>query len=178
MTKRAMLVGAAGGMAAGMMMAAVEMIYGWASSTHTAWDAPMGIWAYVAGLNHFGQPANHIGPIALGLGGHMMNSMIIGIVFVALMRMLRNPPGALMFGTAYGVGLWALMRYVLLPLYTPNDRLFTTSMISPQWVWWVAHVALGMTAGLVYLLFGRRQLAAAGEGRLHELREPRIHRAA
>lgn len=178
MTKRAMLVGAAGGMAAGMMMAAVEMIYGWASSTHTAWDAPMGIWAYIAGLNHFGQPANHIGPIALGLGGHMMNAMIIGIVFVALMRRLRNPAGALMFGTAYGVGLWALMRYVLLPLYTPNDRLFTTSMISPQWVWWVAHVALGMTAGLVYLLFGRRQLAAAGEGGLHELAEPRIHRAA
>jgi hypothetical protein len=35
MTKRAMLVGAVGGMAAGMMMAAVEMIYGWASSVHT-----------------------------------------------------------------------------------------------------------------------------------------------
>lgn len=47
-----------------------------------------------------------------------------------------------------------------------------------EWVWWVAHVALGMTAGAVYLLFGRRQLAAAGEGRLQELREPRVHRAA
>jgi hypothetical protein len=33
-----------------MMMAAVEMIYGWASSAHTAWDAPMGIWAYIGGL--------------------------------------------------------------------------------------------------------------------------------
>jgi hypothetical protein len=42
MTNRAMLVGAVGGMAAGMMMAAVEMIYGWASSAHTAWDAPIG----------------------------------------------------------------------------------------------------------------------------------------
>jgi hypothetical protein len=177
MTKRTMLVGAIGGMTAGMMMAAVEMIYGWASSAHTAWDAPMGIWAYVAGLEHFGQPANHIGPIVLGLGGHMMNSMIIGIVFVALMRMLRNPPGVLMLGTAYGVGLWALMRYALLPLNTPEDRLFTTSMISPQWVWWVAHVALGMTAGLVYLLVGQRQLAPA-RGRLHELHEPGIHKAA
>ncbi len=29
-TKRGMLVGAVGGMVAGMMMAAVEMIYGWA----------------------------------------------------------------------------------------------------------------------------------------------------
>ncbi len=178
MSKRMMLVGAAGGMAAGMMMAAVEMIYGWASSAHTAWDAPMGIWAYIAGLNHFGQPANHIGPIVLGLGGHMMNSMIIGVVFVALMRMLRNPPGALMLGTGYGVGLWALMRYVFLPLNMPNDRLFTTSMISPQWTWWVAHVALGMTAGVVYLLVGRRQLAEPIPHRLHDAREPHVHEAA
>jgi hypothetical protein len=178
LTKRLMLVGAIGGMVAGMMMAAVEMIYGWVSSAHTAWDAPMGIWAYIGGLDHFGHPANHIWPILLGLGGHMMNSMIIGIVFVALMRMLRNPPGALMLGTAYGVGLWALMRYVLLPINTPEDRLFTTSMISPQWVWWVAHVALGMTAGLFYLLVGQRQLAEPAPHRLEELREPRAHRAA
>ncbi len=177
-SKRAMLVGAVGGMVAGMMMAAVEMIYGWASSAHTAWDAPMGIWAYIAGFDHFGDPANHIGPIILGIGGHMINSMIIGIVFVALMRMLRNPPGALMLGTAYGVGLWALMRYVLLPLDTPEDRLFTAATISPQWVWWVAHVALGMTAGLVYLLVGRRQLAEPAPQRLRGVGEPDLHRAA
>lgn len=161
MTKRVLLIGAAGGMAAGMMMAAVEMIYGWASSTHTAWDAPMAIWSWVGGIEHFGQPANHFGPIILGLGGHMMNSMIAGIVFVALMRMLRNPPGALMLGTAYGVGLWALMRYLILPLNHGESKLFTTSMVSPQWVWWVAHVALGMSAGLIYTLFARRQLGTA-----------------
>lgn len=157
--KRLLLVGAFGGMAAGMMMAAVEMVYGWASDAHTAWDAPMAIWAWVAGIEHFGQPANHVGPIMLGIGGHMMNSMIAGIVFVSLMRALRNPPGVFMLGTAYGVGLWALMRYVILPLNQGEDDLFTKSIVSPQWVWWLAHVALGMTAGLVYLVFGRRLIA-------------------
>jgi hypothetical protein len=83
-----------------------------------------------------------------------------------------------MLGIAYGVGIWALMRYVLLPINTLEDRLFTTSMISPQWVWWVAHMALGMTAGLFYLLVGQRQLAAPAPHRLVELREPRVHRAA
>jgi hypothetical protein len=161
LAKRLLLVGAIGGTAAGMMMAAVEMIYGWASSAHTAWDAPMAIWSWVAGIEHFGHPANHIGPIILGLGGHMMNSMIVGIVFVALIRLLRNPPGVLVLGTAYGVGLWALMRYAILPLNHGEANLFTTSMVSPQWVWWVAHVALGMTAGLGYVVFGRRRLAAA-----------------
>src|ERR1051325_3969514 len=83
MTKRTLLVGVAAGAAAGLAMAAVEMIYGWASSARTAWDAPMGIWAYIGGLNHFGRPADHIGPIVLGIGGHMLNATLVAIVFVA-----------------------------------------------------------------------------------------------
>jgi len=175
--KRTILVGVAAGAAAGMMMAPVEIIYGWASSAHTAWDAPMGIWAYIGGLNHFGHPANHVWPILLGIGGHMMNAVFVGIVFVALMRALRNPPAALLLGTAFGVGLWALQRYVFLPINKPEDRLFTTSTI-PQWVWWVAHVALGTTLGLVYVLFGQRQLMALLPQRFHEMREPHVHKAA
>jgi hypothetical protein len=177
MTKRTLLLGAVAGAAAGLAMAGVEMIYGWASSAHTAWDAPMGIWAYIGGLNHFGKPANHIGPIVLGIGGHMMNAILIGIVFVALMRILHDPPGALLLGTAFGVGLWALQRYVFLPINTPEDRLFTTGVISPQWVWWIAHVALGTTLGLVYVL-GRRHLAAPASQQPSAVREQRLHTAA
>ena len=177
MTKRTLLIGVTAGAAAGLAMAAVEMIYGWASSAHTAWDTPMGIWAYIGGLEHFGHPANHVWPILLGIGGHMMNAIFVGIVFVALMRILRDPSGALLLGTAFGVGLWALQRYVFLPISTPEDKLYTTSAISPQWVWWVAHVALGTTLGLVYVLFGRRQLAAPPQ-RLAAAREPDFRTAA
>src|SRR5919197_187363 len=94
MTKRAILVGVATGAAGGMAMAGVEMIYGWASSAHTAWDAPMGIWAYIGGLNHFGHPANHVWPILLGIGGHMTNAIFIAIVFVGLPRWPWDPPRA------------------------------------------------------------------------------------
>ena len=115
--KRILLLGALAGSLAGVMMAGVEMIYGWASPVHSVWDAPMAIWAYIGGLNHFGHPANHIGSIVLGIGGHMMNAIFVAIVFVALMRILKDPPGvvALVFGVAYGLGLWALQRYVTLP---------------------------------------------------------------
>jgi hypothetical protein len=50
-------------------------------------------------------------------------------------------------------------------------------MISPQWVWWVAHIALGTTLGLVYLLFGRWRLAAPAPHRLQDVREPHLHKA-
>jgi uncharacterized membrane protein YagU involved in acid resistance len=159
MAKRTLLVGVAAGAAAGLAMAAVEMTYGWASSAHTAWDAPMGIWAYIGGLNHFGRPANHIGPIVLGIGGHMLNAILVAIVFVVLLRALRNPPGALLLGTAYGAALWALQRYVFLPISTPEDKLFTTDLINPQWVWWISHLTLGTTIGLVYVLLERRRPA-------------------
>jgi uncharacterized membrane protein YagU involved in acid resistance len=161
MTRRILLVGAAAGVAGGLAMAAVEMIYGWASSAHTAWDAPMGIWADIGGLNHFGRPVDHIGPIVLGIGGHMLNAIFVGVVFVALVRLLRYPTAAPVLGAAFGAGLWALQRYVLLPINTPEDKLFTTATISPPWVWWLAHLALGTTIGLVYLLLEPRRPVVA-----------------
>jgi hypothetical protein len=175
-----LLAGTVAGAAAGMMMAAVEMIYGWASSAHTAWDAPMGIWAYIGGLNYFGHPANHIWPIVLGIGGHLMNSMVVGVLFVSVLAVLRPRDNVtpIMLGVAYALGLWALMRYVLLPLNAGEDKLFTTDLVSPQWVWWVAHIALGTTLGLVYLLFGRWRLAAPAPHRLQDVREPHVHKAA
>jgi hypothetical protein len=55
----------------------------------------MAIWAWIGGLEHFGQPGNHIGPILLGLGGHMVNSMVAGVLFVAVLtvRAAAKQPG-------------------------------------------------------------------------------------
>ncbi len=150
--KKVILVGAIGGMVAGMMMALVEMVYGWLSDVHTFWDAPMAIWSWVAGIEHFGEPSNHVGPIVLGLGGHMMNSVLIGIGFAALVTAIRPRDNLtpIVVGIAYGLGAWVVMRYVILPLNSGEDDLFTKDLVSPQWVWWLAHAVLGMTAGLVY----------------------------
>jgi hypothetical protein len=153
-----MTVGAVGGMLAGMMMAMTEMVYGWVSSAHTFWDAPMAIWAWVAGLDWFGAPGDHIESIILGLGGHMLNSMLAGVMFAAVATLLRlRGLGMLvMAGVAYGLGLWAIMRYGILPLRDPESTLFTTDLVSPQWVWWLAHAILGMTAGMFFYVVSRR----------------------
>jgi hypothetical protein len=58
-------------------------------------------------------------------------------------------------GIVYGLLLWVLMRYGILPLCDSTKVLFTHSLVSPQGVWWVAHAALGMTAGLVYAVAGK-----------------------
>lgn len=153
-------VGALGGLLAGMAMVGTEMIYGWASSAHTAWDAPMGIWAWIVGLNHFGRPGNHIGPIILGLGVHLAISIVVGVVFVAFLTAvrLRSALVAVAVGVGYGVVAWVITRYGLLPLRNSTKALFTTSMVSPQWVWWLAHGLLGLTLGTVYAAARRAQM--------------------
>jgi len=158
--KRAVVLGGIGGVIAGMMLAMIEMLYGLLSDTHTIWDAPMAIWAWVGGIQHFGEPSNHIGPIGLGLGGHMMNSVMLGIVFFLLMAAIR-PRGditPIMIGVAFGLGSWVVMRYVVLPLNSGESDLFTTSLVSPQWVWWLGHAVMGMAAGLYYVAVRRAGL--------------------
>ncbi len=156
---RVVVIGAIGGAIAGMMMAAIEMIYGWLSDAHSLWDAPMGVWAWVGGLDDFGTPGDHVGSIVLGLAGHMANSMMIGVVFAALMFYVigaRDLITPVILGVVYGLVVWVVMRYAVLPLRSPEDTLFTKDLVSPQWVWWVAHAALGMTAGIYYDLVSRR----------------------
>lgn len=61
------------------------------------------------------------------------------------------------------------MRYGILPLRTSTKALFTTSIVSPQWVWWLAHALLGMTAGIFYVAVSRaRSLPLARTPRLRE----------
>jgi len=151
-------IGAIGGMVAGMMMAAVEMIYGWLSPGHSFWDAPMAIWAWVAGIDSFGDPGDNVDSIVLGMVGHMMISAMVGIVFAAAMVYViraRSLVTSVAVGTAYGLLVWVGMRYVLLPLNAGEADLFTTDLVSPQWVWWLAHAVLGMTAGAFFVIARR-----------------------
>ena len=174
--RRIVLIGAAGGMAAGMMMALVEMLYGALNSTRSFWDSPMAIWSWVFGQEHFTQnvPGEHVWPVVLGIGAHMANSMMAGVMFAAmatgLIGLLRRrnldrlalDAAPIMLGVAWGLGLWAIMRYGILPLNAGEDDLFTTAIVTPQWVWWVAHAVLGMTAGLVFD-FARRLAPAPAQ---------------
>lgn len=146
-------IGAIAGAAGGMMMAMVQMVYGGLAGGHTIWDAPMAIWAFVGGSDQFGAPSDHVGSIVLGMGGHLANSMMLGVAFAVLAALVVRTPGAMApvaLGTMFGVAVWIVMRYVVLPLNSGTSDLFTDGSVSPQWIWYVAHAAFGMTLGLGY----------------------------
>lgn len=83
----------------------------------------------------------------------MANSMMLGIVFVAGTALLVRRRGSLTpmaLGTMFGLAVWVVMRYLLLPLNDGASGLFTGDAVSPGWVWWLAHGVYGMTLGLTY----------------------------
>lgn len=98
------------GLVAGLMVAMFAMV---GIVTSTFWAPPEGI-AQAVGIRPNGHDF-HATPFILGLIGHMMNSVIIGAVFVAIVRALRPGPGvAVVAGTAYGLVVYGVMYWVLL----------------------------------------------------------------
>lgn len=168
--RRALAGGAVGGIVGGAFLALTLMIYGRLTAGRTFWDAPLALFAWLVGVGHFGQPANHIGPIVGGAGAYLAYGLIVGVAF-ALVTLVVRPAllGVVITGVGFAIGLWAIVRYEVLTLNDPESVLFTRSRIAPQWVWWLGNGILGLTVGF----------AVAGSLRfVRRAREPVVHRDA
>jgi hypothetical protein len=148
--RRALAGGAVGGIVGGAFLALTLMIYGWLTAGRAFWDAPLALFAWLVGMGHFGQPANHIGPIVGGAGAYLAYGLILGVAF-ALVTLVLRPAliGVVITGIAFAVGVWAILRYEVLTLNDPESVLFTRSRIAPPWVWWLGSGILGLTVGVV-----------------------------
>lgn len=111
------IVGGIGGLVGGMVFAMWEMVVEgvrsvtaggsfWGSlSTHSGvWAAPQFIGAaLIRGLQTSRNPNFDLGPLILGPMSHMMNSIILGLIFVVFAYYLaRSVAGLFMLGMAYG----------------------------------------------------------------------------
>ncbi len=147
------------GLVAGMMFAVFAMVVG--IFTSALWAPPQGI-AQAIGIGPNGHDF-HIVPFILGLIGHMMNSIVIGAIFVALVRAARPGPAVIaMGGVVYGLAVYVLMYWVLLRnVFTlwaaPGVQSFLSS--NPEWAWIVGHLIFGMVLGGL-LAYGPGRLAA------------------
>jgi hypothetical protein len=166
---RTAMVGAVVGMIAGMAMAMIEMLAGWLSAGHSAWDAPMAITSWVFGTQYFGQPSDHVGAIIVGLTLHMMNSAILGIAFLTIAtRYLRRPTllQAILAGLAFGAVAYIIVLQGLTQVRGGGEQLLLTgTAVSSQRVWIIAHLAFGMVLGLGFIAMRDRAEPANGTAR-------------
>ncbi len=165
---RVLVIGAIAGAVAGMMMAMWQMIVGAIADEPTAvdgistsfWTAVTAIPSVPFGIDWFSQDFD-FWPVVLGIGGHMMNSMVLGVLGVTLLVALlgRRPsvPAAVMQGVVFGLVLEVLIVHLIVNPIQDVNTLYTST---PEWSWWASHAVFGMTLGLVGSLLLRRNAAA------------------
>jgi uncharacterized membrane protein YccF (DUF307 family) len=140
----ALLRGARSGLIAGMAMAMVMMGLGLFDQGFFA--APSSIWAFLAGPAAY-HPRELDVSFVLGAMGHMMNSVILGILFAGLVVRIVRPAGArasTLTGIAFALAVMAVMWYAVLPLGAHGDLVKNSAA---GWIWVAGHAAFGMVGG-------------------------------
>ncbi len=153
-----------GGMVASMMMGMWEMILEAVLTDGTGFWSPLVFigatiirgaqdLSFAAGTLPVGADfdsfTNFISAV-LGMMGHMMNSMMFGLMFVLVVSSRRPSfPTQLMAGMAYGSMIFAIMWWVILPWIDPV-------MISLNgWVFFIAHLMWGGSLAMVNKIVAR-----------------------
>src|SRR3954451_24631329 len=163
-------VGALAGMASGFIMAAWQMVVAAIAQNPTAahgihqtlWTPPEGIWSVVFGVRHF-HGSFHFIPVFGGIVAHIGNSLILGILGVALLIAILgrrpNPAAAMVLGAAYGIAVDAIVINGIVN----TQKIQTLYSATPHWSWWVAHAIFGITLGLLTSVLLRRNNAKHAE---------------
>jgi hypothetical protein len=131
------------GLIAGLVFAMWAMVVG--LFTSTLWAAPQGI-AQSIGIGSAGHNFQLV-PFVVGLMGHMMNSIVLGIIFIAIARAIRlHGPAAVVGGMVYGLVVYAGMYWVLLRgVLSSTSASFLSA--NPEWSWIAAHLMYGVALG-------------------------------
>src|SRR3954470_9300442 len=136
-------VGVLAGLASGFIMAAWQMVVAAIAQNPTAvqgihqtlWTPPEGIWSVAFGVHHF-HGSFHFIPVFGGIVGHLGNSLILGVVGVALMTVVlgRRPTlaAAAALGAAYGIAVEAILINGIIN----TQKIQTLYSATPHWSWW------------------------------------------
>jgi hypothetical protein len=131
---------------AGLVFAMWAMIVG--VFTTNLWAAPQGI-GQALGVGHQGHDFQIV-PFIVGLAGHMMNSIIFGLIFLAIAIVVQlRGVAAVVVGMIYGIVVYAVMYWVVLRnLLSGTSGSFLSA--NPEWSWVVGHLMFGAILGLLF----------------------------
>jgi hypothetical protein len=136
----------AAGLIAGLVFAMWAMIVG--IFTSNLWAAPQGI-GQALGIGHQGHDFQVV-PFIVGLMGHMVNSVIFGLIFLAVVAALQlRGIAAVVAGMMYGIVVYAVMYWLVLRnLLSGTSGSFLTA--NPEWSWIVGHLMFGAILGFLF----------------------------
>jgi len=131
------------GLIAGLVFAMWAMVVGLFTSTLSA--PPQGIGQSI-GIGSAGHNFQLV-PLVVGLMGHMMNSIVLGVIFIAVANATRlRGPAVVVGGMVYGVVVYVAMYWVLLRgILSSTSGSFLSA--NPEWSWIAAHLMFGVVLG-------------------------------
>lgn len=136
------IAGAVAGIAGGLTIAAVGMVYG-AATGRGLFSLPNGIGGLVLGSAR-GDTRSFGVPTVTGVGLHMVLSAIYGVIIILL---AQNVTGEyLMTGTVVGVALWLFNYYGVGAVHDGSKKL---AGLNPVPVALFLHALFGAVAGIV-----------------------------
>lgn len=132
------------GIVASLVMGMIEMIYE-ALAGDGFWSPAVYIGATVLrGLQSVQIPVTFdFWGVVLGLMGHMMNSVIFGLIFVAIVARSIRSRGRLVFsGAVYSLAIFIVMWYAVAPIVDPVILNLNAAVFA------IAHIMWGLALGL------------------------------
>jgi hypothetical protein len=104
----------------------------------------------------------HFIPVFGGIAGHMMNSLIVGLVGVVLLTAILgrqpHPAAAVILGAGYGIAVQAILINAIIN----TQKIQTLYSSTPHWSWFVGHGIFGLTLGMLTAVGLRRAQRQAG----------------
>lgn len=141
------LGGALAGLGGGMAMVIVGMLLA-AVLRQDVWLEPKQIAAVVYGPGAVAQPGFVAGPVLLGTLIHFITAAAAGALFGIVVRRWLKLPSDLgtptLAGLAYGLLLWCVAYFVVLPVINP----LLLDSYAPAFI--IQHLVYGAVTGLLY----------------------------
>ena len=142
------LGGAIAGLAGGVAMAIVAALLS-ASMGQDIWHEPKRIAVIVYGPAALASPGFDPGPVLVGSLIHLLVAALLGAIFGIVTRRwlhLTSDFGTpVMAGLVYGLLIWMVAYFVVLPLVNP----VLLEVYAPAFI--IQHVVYGVVLGLVYM---------------------------
>jgi len=139
--------GALAGLVGGVMMAIVGAILALAIGDDL-WKAPKLIATFVVSPDSVAAPGFLAGPVIIGSVIHLALSVLFGLGFGILTTRIWKMPLAygapMVFGFVYGLAIWLIAYFIVLPLLNP----LILEIYAPSFL--IQNLTYGISVGLAY----------------------------
>jgi hypothetical protein len=177
-------VGLGSGLLGGIALVVPIVLWDWARQGHQAFELPMGVTAWLFGLQHFSHDNYGAWSLVVGVAILVGYSALSGLVFTGLADRvfgIAGPLASLAAGFAWGFVSFIFFWDMLLPIARNGAPLraapAAVGFVAPNWVWILGFTLFGLVTGAGYWALHTSPVRGEATGEERTTRSPLQHAA-